>query len=364
MDQVGIEFAYGGLRLSAVSHERIPVVTALQSFSVSSDLEVPDALKGFVARTGLKGAPTTYSVPSDLATLHWTKLPRVSRAELGEIAQFKLREHFSRPMEDMALGVVPFELVGDDQIEALVIAVPKEIVASRAQLIDRAGLEPVACEIEAQSLIRIAQREMAAVGSMFRQMSMTIIDLGAERTRFVVVQNRRVQFIRTVKFGSNRLVSLVASALEVSQDQAQFYVDQRSTSIDTDLQLRLDFDGELRLVDVTPAMESLFKELRRLITYFRTLRSDRSYRGLMERLILSGDLVSTRGFPETVGKTIGIRTQELNPLHGARISIDAPDLTPLASSPHRFTIALGLALSPYSNPLEVDAYGHTRIEAA
>lgn len=364
MDQVGIEFAHSGLRIAAVELGHHLVVKALQSFVSSSEQESASLLKGFVKRTGLRGASATFSIPCDQATLHWTKLPHVDREELTEIAQFKLREHFSRPMEDMALGVVPFESSGQDQIEALVIAVPKELVALRAELVEDAGLNPFACEIEAQSLIRIAQREMANVETMFRQMSMTIIDLGTERTRFIVVQNRRVQFIRTVKFGSNRLVSLVANTLDVSQVRAQSLIDQRSTKIDSEMRLYVDVDGEVEVIDVTAAMESLFKELRRLITYFRTLRSDRSYRGLMERLILSGDLVSIEGFSETVGKVIGIRTQCLNPLMGARFNIETPDLTPLAAAPHRFTIALGLALSPYTQQQEVRPHAGSRSHAA
>jgi type IV pilus assembly protein PilM len=346
-ERIGIEFGLGNVRVAAIQPGRASVVTALQNFTAPTDQAAVEAIKGFVSRTKLKGAPATFSVPSDLATLHWTKLPNVPLAEMHEIALFKLREHFAKNMDDLALGVVPFESVGDDMVEALVIAVPKEIVAQRAQLVEEADLEPFACEIEAQALIRIAQSEMASVGALFKQMSMTIVDLGSERTRFVVVQNRRVQFIRTVKFGSNRLVKVVAESLGITFDHAQVLVDQRSTVMGADLQLELVAGDETVRVDVSAAMDSLFKELRRLTTYFRTLRADRSYRGLMERLVLSGELVSIRGFTDTVGKCIGIGTQELSPMVGARFDLEAPDLALLASAPHRFSVAVGLALSPY-----------------
>lgn len=360
-ERIGIEFGNGGVRVAAIRPGSRPVVTALQSFTAATDQLSIEALKGFVSRTKLKGAPATFSVPSDLATLHWTKLPNVPLPEMAEIATFKLREHFAKNMDELALGVVPFQATDDDLVEALVIAVPKEIVALRAQIVESADLDPVACEIEAQALLRIAQSEMASAGALFKQMSMTIVDLGAERTRFVVVQNRRVQFIRTVKFGSNRLVKVVAESLSITFDHAQLLIDQRSTFLSPDLQLQLTSGDERVWVDVSAAMESLFKELRRLTTYFRTLRADRSYRGLMERLVLSGELVSIRGFTETVGKSIGIGTQELSPMVGARLDLETPDLALLASAPHRFTVAVGLALSPYHPEIEeVNPYATSR----
>ena len=344
------------MRVAAVEAGRFPVVTALQRFAINSEADIVGALKQFVARAGLKGAPAVFSVPSELANLHWTKLPTGRNQELVSLAQFKLREQLSRSSDESSLGVVPFEVSPDGQLESLVIAVPREVVAPRAELLQKADLDPIAAEIEAQSLIRIAQAELTRMNALFRQMSMTIVDLGAERTRFIVVQDRRIQFVRTVKFGSNRLVSVVAEALGVPTETAQALLDQRTTRLDESMILHLEHATGPVSVDVSAAMDSLFRELRRLITYFRTLRADRSYRGLMERLLLSGELVATSGFADRIGKVIGIRTHSLEPLTEMRLALEPTDLNQVATTPQRYTIALGLALSQYGQTQTEQSY--------
>ncbi len=353
MTRVGIEFTPSELRIAVLEGDSHPVVSGLGLVQLPDAVNPALPLKAYVKRSGLDGALTTFSVPSDQALFHWLRLPRAPLDELHALAQFRLRDAVTRSTDNLTLAVVPFEVVSEDQIDCLVIGAPQELVTQRAEQVAAAGLKPYACEVEAQALLRVAQRNFADVSSLFRQLSMTIVDFGRERTRFIVVQNRRIQFVRSVKFGSNRLVSSLAQTLGIPELEAQVVYDQSSTVLNGDLTLSVNLGGEVQNIDVSVPMESLFKELRRLITYFRTLRADRSYRGLMERLILSGEMVSTEGFSEVVGKTIGISIHELNPFHGACLALNGADISALAQTPHRFTVALGHAQSHY--PVHADA---------
>lgn len=358
--RIGVEFATGGLRVVSVSRDRSPTIEHAQAFRTGTDALALEGLQAFVHRVGAKGAPAVFSVPSDLAAIHWIRIPHTVEGDLTEIAAYKLRDQLPLGTAGTAIGVIPMRQIEGEQVDAMVIAVPKSIVSERALLLESVGLKAIGCEIEAQSLLRITSSKLEQSGALVDQMSMTLVDIGLERTRFIVVQDSRLQFVRTVKFGANRLVQPIAEQLGVDLPTAHALLDQRSTVLLPNLELELDYSGQRVSVDASPAMEALFKELRRLLTYFRTLRHERSYSGLLERLLLSGELVSTQGLADVVGKTIGMRVLPLNPLEQVRLAVQGPELNSLAATPTRFAIATGLALSPYHDPNQKEKTSNAR----
>lgn len=356
-NSLGIEFAGTQLRLVATDSSRFDSILTAQTiflsqpFDSSSGEEVVGLLQGFVKRNRLEGCNTNFSVPSEQAKFIWTKLPNVRHSELADLATFKLKDQLPLGIEGTSVGVVPFDSLGD-QVEALVIAVPKASVLDRANLIRKVGLTPVGCEVEAQSLLRVAQRDLRSMSALFRQLSMTLVDIGPECTRFIVMQDQRVQFVRTVKFGSNRLVKSASAALGISPELVEIAINSGSAWVDGFSNLHLEIDGRWVEVDGTTALEQLYKELRRLVTYFRNMRTDRSYSGLLERLILSGELVSIKGFSEAVARTMGTRTHAMNPFLGAALEMDSAELSHVIAAPHRYAVSTGLALANYTTKKE------------
>lgn len=354
---LGIEFAGNQIRLVAADHAKFDSILTAQTLHLSQSLESNSGeeavglLQGFAKRNGLDGCDTNFSVPSEQANFIWTKLPNARRSELPDLATYKLRDQLPAGVEGTSVGVIPFDSMGD-QIEALVVAVPKASVLDRAKLIRKAGLNPVGCEVEAQSLLRVAQKDLRSMSALFRQLSMTLVDIGPDRTRFIVMQDQRVQFVRTVKFGSNRLVKSASESLGASPELIEAAISSGSSWVDGFSNLHLELNGEWHEVEGAAVFEQLYKELRRLVTYFRNLRTDRSYSGLLERLILSGDLVSITGFPKAVSRTMGTRTHAMNPFLGTALEMDSADLSHIIAVPHRYAVSAGLALAEYSNKKE------------
>ena len=56
---------------------------------------------------------------------------------------------------------------------------------------------------------------------LWRDASLTIIDVGGTNTHMYVVQNQRLQFIRGVKFGADLFSQAVQKTLEVDREQAE-----------------------------------------------------------------------------------------------------------------------------------------------
>lgn len=354
---VGVEIGSGAVRIVTAIPDRFPIVTGVHHLPFhglrhgaleEQQVLVATLLKDFVKQHDLVGLPTVFSVPSEFASLYWTKLPKVRREELAELAIYKLKDQLVGDSSDLSVGVVPVSVDEHDNYESLVISIPKGLVRERADAIIESGLVPAGCELEAQSLLRLMQHDLESMSSLARQMSMTLVDIGLERTRFLVMQNLRLQFVRGIRFGARRVLEAIAEQGGFSEVEAAEILDSGKAKLTLTAQLEVEHNGNHVTYDLKEPMESLIRELQRLSSYFRTLKSDRSYSGILERLVLAGELVSVEGFAEFIGKMMHTRIQLINPFDAARLEIDIDQLDSVSKTPHRFAVATGLALSPYT----------------
>ncbi len=352
--RVGIDICSQHLRIVVTDSIERSVVTdiaevpIIQNSGETAEQATTRSLKGFVSQRKLQGSEAIFSVPSDAAQYIWSTLPKCKAAELNEVARFRLRQRLPLGVNGTAVGAVSFGDIDDNQIEAFVIAAPMDIVAERARIVKRSDLIPVGAEVEPQALLRVVANDFGNKSALVKQLSMTVIEVGEHRTRFVVMQNQRLQFVRSVRFGSRKFCESLANESGYTVDQVAGAVRSGFAKINSDLKIELWIEDQSVQINARPAMESLFKELSRLITYFRSLKNDRSYTGLLERLVLTGLLVSIEGFAEVVNAQMGLRTHALDPFSGRNLVVNAEDLEHALTAPHRFTVAVGLAVSPYS----------------
>ncbi|MES1228028.1 MAG: hypothetical protein ABUL72_05110, partial [Armatimonadota bacterium] len=80
---------------------------------------------------------------------------------------------------------------------------------------------------------------------------------------------------------------------------------------------------------------------------------DRSYAGILDRIIVVGAPAQLSGFTQALSKTLAIRVEPHLPTYGLEIDSDDVSFMRLASRPAGFTVALGLAASHYGRPAPV-----------
>src|SRR5687768_11878620 len=177
-------------------------------------------------------ATAVISVPSSLAVLRWVTLPALEGEELRSAAKFKAKRHLPFSVDAAYVEASPIELSDDGTTgSSLVTAVRREVVDSRAEAIEAAGLVPLIAELEAQAILRVIERRLNEQSVLWRDASLTIIDIGATNTHMYVVQNQRLQFIRGIKFGAVRFANAVAAQLSVSLEEALEMLAQPGTQV-------------------------------------------------------------------------------------------------------------------------------------
>lgn len=286
------------------------------------------------------------SIPSNLAVLRWVNLPKLAGEELRQAAKFKVKRHLPFPVEEAYVDASQPQTEEDSEVgQSLVIAVKRDVIDSRAETLDLAGVPLLSAELEAQAILRVVERRLNQQSALWRDASLTIIDVGATNTHMYVVQNQRLQFIRGVRFGSDRIASAVAAEFNCSLRDADALIGGPETELKPDGMLHLKL-GELPArVNVQAEVEKLTREFLRLLRYFRSLHPERSYAGILDHVLVCGGLVGINGFTEYLQGVLGLRVERARPFAGMVAKFNKETFESVASRQEAYTVVMGLALS-------------------
>lgn len=303
-------------------------------------------IRDWAKKAGVHGVPTVFSIPNGAAALRWVSLPPVEAEERRGAAKIKVRRHLPFSVDDAYVEATEnIETDSETSKQSLVISVPKAVVDSRAEAIMYAGFKPVAAELEAQAVLRVVDRGLSERSALWRNASLTIIDVGGQNTHMYVVQNQSLQFIRSVKFGSNLVANALAQTLEVTPAMAQRYLLDPRTTLRINGSISIETENVISIANIGAELDKLVNEFLRLLRYFRSQHPERSYAGILDHLVLCGGLVGLRGFAEYLGTNLGLRVESARPFNGLLAEVDADGFEQVCHRQEAYAVAVGLALS-------------------
>lgn len=297
-------------------------------------------------QSGISTSATVVSIPSNLASLRWVQLPDLEGEDLRDAAKYKVKRHLTFPIESAYIEATRPDIQdGETMGASLVIAVPREVIDSRADAIEAAGHEPVGAELEAQAILRIVERRMSQTSALWRDASLTIIDVGANNTHMYVIQNQQLQFIRGVKFGSQKIAEALARELDLTVETASKLMSQPDTELWGEGICKVKVGDVYQFVYVSVDMEKLVREFLRLLRYFRSLHPERSYAGILDHVLICGGLASMPGFAEYLEAALELRVERARPFQGMVAKLKSEAFLNIASNQEAYTVVVGLALS-------------------
>lgn len=337
-------------------------VRGASSFSSPSGLVVDGAitnpkkfaklLSAELESFGNPAVDAVMSIPSTMAHLRWVSLPPLTGEELRQAARYKVKRHLPFPVDEAYVDASPPETTEDGSMgQSLVISVRREVIDTRAEALELAGIAPLGAELEAQAILRVVERQLNEKSVLWRDASLTIIDVGGSNTHMYVVQNQRLQFIRGVKFGSDQIADAVAKSLEISHEEAHAIISAPGTELRTDGVLVLKLEGATSILNVQQEMDKLVREFLRLLRYFRSLHPERSYAGILDNVIVCGGMVGLNGFTQYLQQSLGIRVERARPFTGMVAQLRRETFQSVTNHQEAYTVVMGLALAGLGGPL-------------
>lgn len=207
---------------------------------------------------GIVGEITTRRVAATIpASRAYTRIMTVpaslGKKELHDAVLFEAEQYIPLPMDELYLDYTTTQRLGEQQ-EVMVVAVPKVIVDSYMKFFDLIGLEVCALEttISAASRIISATESSADVPTI-------LIDLGSLSVDLTVFDQSLV-VNGTIPGGGDDFSSRIADKLGISKEEANNLKTKYGLGVSKK-------QAEIREA-LKPQLDSLIKEIRRVIRYY------------------------------------------------------------------------------------------------
>ena len=162
-------------------------------------IETIEKLISNIKGESLKTPYVVCSLPEQHGFIKVIRLPLMNLDEVHQAIKWEAEANIPFSLDEVYLSwqVIPSEKK-IDHLNVLISAAPKNLVDKYLEALRGAGLEPVVFEIESVATVR------SLIKDEFASKPVLIIDLGFNRTSFIIFSGRSIQFTNSISTVSTR----------------------------------------------------------------------------------------------------------------------------------------------------------------
>ncbi|HXH10452.1 MAG TPA: type IV pilus assembly protein PilM [Alphaproteobacteria bacterium] len=175
------------------------------------------ALRELLSAHAIRPLQVVSAIPAHATFVRNLPLPFRDPRKIRDVLKFELEPHIPSPIEDVIVDFYKIRDTDAGGCEVLAVAVPKTVMADHLRVFDVAGLSPeiVDWEIFGELNGYLAWRPRPTAAAV------ALINLGASKTTIAIVQERRLQFARSVARGGHLLTESIRQRSTLTTAQAE-----------------------------------------------------------------------------------------------------------------------------------------------
>lgn len=338
-------------RFSCTVHSLPTPTDAVKAGVVVRQREVGYCLRRMWRALGGSERKATAAVPMDQAVLRWLDLPPMTETDLIAAAPFEARKYISYPVEKAEVAIRAFDSANIQGMRALLTVSPTEVVVSRAEALEAAGIEVAAMELEPFPVLRAVGELRRGHAGFWRGQSIGFLMIGEEKSGLFIVQDGKPVFMRSILWGTGRLYASLGAALGCTIEEARQCIEGGTASVTSEGILCWEQAGENRQSDrFTMELEPLARETARLLSYYRSLYPERSYEGTLASLLIGGGITDLPGISTFLSRRLEVTVAPYRVASdrlGGAIQVAPAGLIRAAGA---YAVAIGLAQGALATP--------------
>ena len=227
------------------------------------------ALKNLLSIAGLSnatGAVAAVSGPG--VVVRHVQLPKMTEAALRKSVRYEASKYLAGSVEE---SCVEFEILGptagsDDKMDVMLVASPQEMVNSRLETLEMAGLEPVSMDFEAFA----AQRALidASPTKPGEGTTLALLSVGASFSELNIVANGYFALSRNIAIAGDQFTNALKAEQKCTWEEAE----QIKRKVDMSALLNPEADPEATKMAraIQPVLDEIMREVRRSTNYYRS----------------------------------------------------------------------------------------------
>ncbi len=285
----------------------------------------------------IKNKYVVASLPEERSFLQVIQMPKLSEEEIARSIHYEVENYIPLSIDDVYFD---FQLIkamkpNIDHVDILINAIPREIIDPYVRCIKKAGLIPLALEIESQAIAR------ALISENVSDTPILIVDIGENKTSFIMFSRTSLRFTFSFPFSSRKITESIAEKVNTDIETAENI--KRKYSLQKGVQ---DLESKDVLDAITENLIELTQEIKNHLEFYKTHAAHEHLpesTGEVGKIILCGGGSNLRGIKEFVQEKVGVITEIGNPWINASSIISKKGTLSLEKSLGLST-AIGLAL--------------------
>jgi type IV pilus assembly protein PilM len=361
-----LERKRGGWTVTAAGVVPTPVDSVTEGI-VHEPVRVADAVGALLRERNIPPGEAVAAISGSTVTVRQIRMPNVPTNSLSKAVRFEAAKYLPSVQE----SAVEYAVLGKSgeplQLDVLLVAAPNEMVNSRVQAMEMAGLDPVAVDIEAFALLR----SLSAAGFDLSE-PMAVLNMGAAFTDFHILYDENIALTRSIPMGGAMLTQAIVSAANVTADEAEALKEEldlqpgppggfrgEDSGVDEDsgtdgfagvsAEPRPPTPGLDMAMQVTmPFLDEILREVRRSLNFYHSQFPEGASQANVTRLLLCGGTARMRGLAGFLEERLSVPVAVLDLFnatgHLAGVDVEGPTRDWLRGRSADLAIATGLAL--------------------
>jgi len=356
-----------GRDIRVVSANIAPIPAgAMKGGDIKDEAKLVAAIKEAVGKAAgdkIKARHVVLSLQENKAFLQVIKMPKLKNQDLRAAVVFEAENYIPLPLEKVYLD---FEVVADAfsennaNCEVLIAAFPREPIDSLIRAVSKAGLVPVAMELESQAILRALslKRELES--------PTVVIQIGDAKTNIIVYADNSVRFTFSIPISNRYFVETIAKSVGVAIDKAvalkrecgieEFTYSNRDleseeTESGDDRQRIIhrarqeeNYDRQKIFEALVPGLVDFMQQIKKCVTYYQTHYNGRgAVKDNIEKILLCGSGADLKGLGEFIGMKMNSSVEIADFSAGKDIFKELGGESG-SCEPYSFAVAFGLAL--------------------
>lgn len=298
----------GFLTLASFGEQKLTPGT-IESGEIKDEESLVKIIKESLTKVRGEKLKTKYviaSLPEEKAFLQVIQMPRMTPEELKKAVMFEAENYVPLPLEETSLDFQVVQPVYNhlDHLDVLIAALPKKTIEPYLFCFKKAGLVPLALEIESQAIAR------AVIKNEVTSFPVLVIDLGATRTSFIIFSGYSLRFTSSIPVSSQKFTDAIAKSLNIDLVKAE------ELKIKYGLGTRTTEEGGAVFEALIPALTDLIEQIKAHLRYYQTHASHEhllpTSRGV-EKIFICGGGANLKGLTDFMSMELKILVEIGNP---------------------------------------------------
>jgi type IV pilus assembly protein PilM len=219
-----IKLRRDGERVNIEAYDVIEHDKFLSESDVDRDALIRSTLQKFMNKYNPKRDVVFIGVPGSTTFARFVKLPPVETKKIPEIVRFEAIQQIPFPLEQVNWDYHTFQSPDSPDVEVGIFAMKKELVA---QIMS--NFRAVDMNVQGVQMSPLAVYNAAAFDGMTDDKGTVVIDMGAEHTDIVIMDQGRV-WLRSIGIGGNHFTDALAKSFKQQFSKAEKLKKEAATS--------------------------------------------------------------------------------------------------------------------------------------